>query len=202
LLTQRFFTFLRSLFYFGYHELGLGADVRTDDDKSCAWQGLNALAARLTRASGSDSGDGKRATDLSRYGESALITFAADLQSASSGGSPEDPAAAANNDAATNERWGLLSAAVAADWLACCAPQLRHRMLSSGSSRGDDDDDGNTKRAQSGSSGEQSGTAKWQLWKRCWAELAAGEQTLGKPDEMRYIAQQVTQLMDSLDEEA
>ncbi len=117
---------------------------------------------------------------------------------------PRGPAAAAKDDAAANERRGLLSCAVAADWLACYAPQLWHRMLSYSSSCGDDDsnDDDNTKGAQSGSSGEQSGAAKWQLWKRCWAELAAGERTFGKPDETRYVAQQVTKLMDRLDGEA
>ncbi len=193
--------------------VGLGADVRTDSDKSGAWQGLNAFVARLTRTSGSDSGDGARSTDLSRYGETALTTFAADLlhstgssSSSSSGGDARgEPGAAQEGSAADNERRALLAAAVAADWLACCAPQLRRRMLVFGGSRviqGSDDADNDTKGEQSGSGDERDGAAEWQLWKRCWAELATGERTLRQQDETRHVAQLVTQLVDKVEREA
>jgi hypothetical protein len=193
---------------------GLGADARTDSGKSRAWQGLNAFAARLTRASSSDSGDGARATDFSRYGETALTTFVADLphstgsssSSSSSGGdSRGEPGAAQEDSAADNERRALLAAAVAADWLACCTPQLRRRMLVFGGSRGiqgSDTVDGDTKGKQSGSGDERDGAAEWQLWKRCWAELATGERTLGQQDETRHVAQLVTQLVDKVEREA
>jgi hypothetical protein len=194
------------IFCFDYYALGLGADVRTDSDKSGAWQGLNAFAARLTRASGSNSGDGARATDFSRYGETALTTFAADLQSAkSSGGSGGVPAAAPGDDAAQNERRALLATAVAADWLACCAPQLHRRMLVFGGSRGIKGNSGgdDAEGALGGSGDEKGGAAEWQLWKRCWAQLAAGERTLGEQqDETRFLAQLVTQLMEKVEREA
>jgi hypothetical protein len=202
--------------------LVLSADVGADAAKTRAWQGLNAFAARLTRSSGPESGDGLRATDFSRFGEIALDIFASELGTSDQSdddhnrdggsrrarrdqlktpGGPEEATAARRANV-------MASVAVAADWLACCGPQLQRRLLVRGRTGGSEGTETTAMDGQGAGGGDSrsgnGGMEKWQRWKRCWVALANGEHArmLDNDDGItRNMARQAKELMDKLDTE-